>query len=98
MRRKGITHVAVIVIVLVIIVLFFMSNKTANLATTSTTTNYYSSGDATNNFQDSGNSGGIALSKYNNKICVLGIPTWISRGTYETQGLIQNIHNVFYKE
>ena len=47
---------------------------------------------------DEGNSGGIALSKYNGKVCVLGIPTWVSVGVYETQGIIQNIHNVFYEE
>lgn len=43
---------------------------------------------------DSGNSGGIALSKDNNGLCVLGIPTWLSIGRYETQGIVQNIHNV----
>lgn len=43
---------------------------------------------------DSGNSGGIALSKDNNGLCVLGIPTWLNIGNYDTQGIIQNIHNV----
>ena len=44
---------------------------------------------------DSGNSGGIAISKNSNgRLCVLGIPTWISVGNYETQGLVQNIHNI----
>jgi hypothetical protein len=46
---------------------------------------------------DSGNSGGIALSK--NKVghlCVLGIPTWISLGVYENQGIVQSMHNVLY--
>jgi len=44
---------------------------------------------------DSGNSGGIAFSKNENGLCVLGIPTWLSVGNYETQGLVQNIHNFF---
>ncbi|MDQ5962380.1 MAG: serine protease Do [Patescibacteria group bacterium] len=43
---------------------------------------------------DAGNSGGIALAKDLKGICVLGIPTWLSVGTYENQGLIQNIANV----
>jgi len=47
---------------------------------------------------DSGNSGGIAFSKDSNGLCVLGIPTWLSIGNYETQGIIQNIYNVFYSE
>lgn len=48
---------------------------------------------------DSGNSGGITLSKDSDgKICVLGIPTWLTVGNYETQGLIQNINNIFYKQ
>ena len=45
---------------------------------------------------DSGNSGGIALSKDENGICVLGISTWLTVGNYETQGIVQNIHNIFY--
>ncbi len=47
---------------------------------------------------DSGNSGGIALSKDSGGLCVLGIPTWLTLGNYETQGIIQNIHNVMYQE
>lgn len=48
---------------------------------------------------DAGSSGGIALSKSENgQLCVLGIPTWLSLGTYETQGIIQSIHNVFYSK
>lgn len=47
---------------------------------------------------DAGNSGGVALSKENGNICLLGIPTWLSEGVYETQGIIQNIHNVLYTE
>lgn len=44
---------------------------------------------------DAGNSGGIALAKDSNGLCVLGIPTWVSIGEYDTQGMIQNIHNIF---
>ncbi|MCK4781391.1 trypsin-like peptidase domain-containing protein [Candidatus Parcubacteria bacterium] len=47
---------------------------------------------------DSGNSGGIAFSKDENGLCVLGVPTWLSIGHYETQGIIQNIHNVMYQQ
>jgi S1-C subfamily serine protease len=43
---------------------------------------------------DSGNSGGIALAKDNQGICTLGLPTWLTVGNYETQGLIQNIMNL----
>ena len=46
---------------------------------------------------DSGNSGGVALAKIDNEMCLLGIPTWLTVGNYETQGLVQNIHNIFYK-
>lgn len=43
---------------------------------------------------DNGNSGGIALSKTEKGMCVLGIPTWLTVGNYETQGVVQNIFNV----
>lgn len=43
---------------------------------------------------DAGNSGGMAVSKYNGKLCLLGLPTWVSFGYYANQGMIQNIHNV----
>jgi hypothetical protein len=43
---------------------------------------------------DSGSSGGIALSIDQDKLCLLGIPTWLNVGEYETQGIVQNIHNV----
>lgn len=43
---------------------------------------------------DSGNSGGISFSKDKNGLCILGIPTWLNIGNYDTQGVIQNIHNV----
>lgn len=46
---------------------------------------------------DTGNSGGIVLSK-DDGLCVLGIATWVSVGNYETQGLVQNIYNVMHKE
>ncbi len=47
---------------------------------------------------DSGNSGGIAFSKDKDGLCILGIPTWLNVGNYDTQGLIQNIHNVMYQQ
>lgn len=47
---------------------------------------------------DSGNSGGIALSKDSKGLCLLGVTTWLSVGNFETQGIVQNIHNVFRKE
>jgi len=47
---------------------------------------------------DSGNSGGIAFSKNENGLCNLGTPTWLTIGNYETQGIVQNIHNVFFKK
>lgn len=47
---------------------------------------------------DSGNSGGIALSKDAKGLCILGIPTWVSIGNYETQGVVQNIWNVTYEK
>ncbi len=56
-------------------------------------TNYYVSAKI-----DSGNSGGVAFSKDNNGLCLLGIPTWVSFGNYETQGIVQNIHNIFYQK
>jgi S1-C subfamily serine protease len=43
---------------------------------------------------DNGNSGGIALAKDSSGLCVLGLPTWLTVGNYETQGLVQNIVNV----
>ena len=43
---------------------------------------------------DAGNSGGIALAKDDDGICLLGLPTWLSVGTYENQGLVQNISNI----
>jgi hypothetical protein len=46
---------------------------------------------------DSGNSGGMAFSKTVNGLCILGLPTWLTLGNYETQGLVQNIQNVFYQ-
>ena len=45
---------------------------------------------------DHGNSGGIAISKDNGKLCILGIPTWLNQGVSDTQGIVQNIGNVMY--
>ena len=47
---------------------------------------------------DSGNSGGVAFSKDETGPCLLGIPTWINIGNFDTQGIIQNIHNILYKQ
>jgi S1-C subfamily serine protease len=46
---------------------------------------------------DNGNSGGMALAKDKDGLCVLGLPTWLTVGNYETQGLVQNITNVLPK-
>lgn len=46
---------------------------------------------------DNGNSGGIALAKEASGLCILGLPTWLTVGNYETQGLVQNITNVLPK-
>jgi hypothetical protein len=43
---------------------------------------------------DNGNSGGIAIAKDTTGLCSLGLPTWLTVGNYETQGLVQNIHNI----
>lgn len=47
---------------------------------------------------DSGNSGGAAISKDKDGLCMLGIPTWLKEGHYDTQGIIQNILNVLSKQ
>lgn len=44
---------------------------------------------------DSGNSGGVAFSKDNSGVCFLGLPTWVSIGYAEAQGLVQNSNNLF---
>ena len=41
---------------------------------------------------DSGNSGGIALSKDSDGLCLLGVATWLSIGNFEAQGIVQNIN------
>lgn len=43
---------------------------------------------------DNGNSGGLAIAKDQSGLCTLGLPTWLTVGNYETQGLVQNITNV----
>ncbi len=43
---------------------------------------------------DNGNSGGMAIAKDTSGLCVLGLPTWLTVGNYETQGLVQNILNI----
>lgn len=48
---------------------------------------------------ESGNSGGMAfLRKDDGNFCKLGIPTAVRVGTYENLGVIQNLHNVYYKD
>lgn len=44
---------------------------------------------------DSGNSGGIAISKNKEGLCLLGVPTWLKLGNFQTQGIVQNINNIF---
>lgn len=46
---------------------------------------------------DNGNSGGMALAKDKSGLCALGLPTWLTVGNYETQGLVQNINNLLPK-
>ncbi len=43
---------------------------------------------------DSGNSGGLAIAKHENNLCIMGIPTSVKMGNYEIQGVIQSINNV----
>ena len=43
---------------------------------------------------DAGNSGGIAFSKEEKSLCLLGIPSWVNVGSYDVQGIVQNIHYV----
>lgn len=45
---------------------------------------------------DSGNSGGLAFAEIDGELCTLGIPTAVSIGNYENQGIVQNINNVFW--
>lgn len=44
---------------------------------------------------DKGNSGGLALSKQNGELCILGVPTWVQRGYFENMGIVQSIHNIW---
>lgn len=43
---------------------------------------------------DHGNSGGIALAKDSNGLCVLGIPTKFNIGSADLQGIVVNIYNI----
>lgn len=47
---------------------------------------------------DSGNSGGMAIAKDSKGMCVLGLPTWLTVGNFETQGLVQNITNILSRQ
>jgi len=44
---------------------------------------------------DKGNSGGLAFSKYNGQLCILGVPTWVERGYFENMGVVQSFHNIW---
>ncbi|MDP2938537.1 MAG: hypothetical protein Q8O13_00415 [Candidatus Omnitrophota bacterium] len=43
---------------------------------------------------DAGVSGGLAVAKINGEICIVGIPTWLSGGTYENMGIIQSFEKI----
>lgn len=43
---------------------------------------------------DSENSGGLAVLRVENEICLAGIPTWVSQGNFENLGLIQPFKDV----
>ncbi len=43
---------------------------------------------------DAGSSGGLAVSKINGEICIVGIPTWVSGGEYENLGMIQSFQKI----
>jgi hypothetical protein len=81
--------------------------STQNSGATMTVTNGVISGDDNSNPDkysdyyvsaqlDNGNSGGIALSKGSDGVCILGIPTWISFGQNQVEGEVQDINNIFY--
>jgi tetratricopeptide (TPR) repeat protein len=44
---------------------------------------------------DKGNSGGLAFSKNNGQLCILGVPTWVEQGYFENMGIIQSFHNIW---
>jgi hypothetical protein len=44
---------------------------------------------------DKGNSGGLALSKYNSQPCILGVPTWVEHGYFENMGVVESFHNIW---
>jgi len=43
---------------------------------------------------DTGNSGGLAIAKENGRVCIVGIPTWVSVGELDSLGIIQPIENI----
>lgn len=43
---------------------------------------------------DSGNSGGLAVSKVNGKVCLVGVPTWVSKGRFDNLGVIQSFRHI----
>lgn len=44
---------------------------------------------------DTGNSGGLVVAKEKGKICLVGIPTWVSIGEVDNLGVIQPIENIY---
>lgn len=44
---------------------------------------------------DTGNSGGLAVSKKDGKICLIGIPTWVSIGDIQALGVIQPFSKIY---
>jgi len=71
-------------------------NKTSDVVAFESTypyNNYYVS-----NKMDSGNSGWPALAVYNNTYCLLGISTWVNKGNFDNQGIVQNMNNIYYKK
>ena len=45
---------------------------------------------------DSGSSGGLAISKIDGEICIVGIPTWASEGNIETLGMVQPFWKILH--
>lgn len=43
---------------------------------------------------DSGNSGGLAVSKVHRQVCLVGVPTWISKGRFDNLGVVQSFRHV----
>jgi len=46
---------------------------------------------------DAGMSGGLAISKINGEVCIVGVSTWVSEGIYENLGIIQPFQKIIEK-